>query len=114
MAEYLSITRKIDGVGRFVLPMEFRVALDLQEGDDLEVTADLNMAEITLKKKAALCIVCRSADNLKKLNSNFYVCERCVEKLREAPVFVPKLFVGDSVPAADEPPVLSSEDPSPA
>lgn len=65
MAEYLSITRKIDGVGRFVLPMEFRVALDLQEGDDLDVTADLNLAKITLKKKAALCTMCRRADNLK-------------------------------------------------
>ncbi|MEE9297628.1 MAG: AbrB/MazE/SpoVT family DNA-binding domain-containing protein [Acidimicrobiia bacterium] len=40
------IVRKIDDLGRIVIPAEMRRILGIQEGDELEITLDENRIEI--------------------------------------------------------------------
>lgn len=74
--------RKLDELGRIVLPLETRLALDLEEGDSVEV--DLNEAEhfLTLRKSRPCCIACRSQEELKRLPNGKYLCRACLEAAR--------------------------------
>ena len=82
------MTRKIDGLGRVVLPVEFRQALGINEGDDVEVALGNN--EIVLKRAAAGCVFC-SADADLIENDGIYVCRLCVERLQS----LAKSLLGD-------------------
>lgn len=47
-------TRKIDELGRVVLPIELRTSLDIQSGDELDIFNDENR-NIVLHKVSARC-----------------------------------------------------------
>ena len=44
------IVRKIDELGRLVIPIEMRNSLGIYEGDKIEICLDLDTKKITLKK----------------------------------------------------------------
>lgn len=74
------IVRKIDELGRIVLPIELRNSMDLSPKDTLEIFVDDE--KIILKKYQPACIFCGNADNIKF----FYdkrICEDCLKKLKE-------------------------------
>jgi transcriptional pleiotropic regulator of transition state genes len=73
------IVRKIDELGRVVIPMELRKTLDIKDGDPLEIFVDGE--RVVLKKYAPGCISCGSLDNLKRLPDGKLICAKC---LREA------------------------------
>lgn len=72
--------RRIDELGRIVLPAEMREQLHIAEKDFLEITVQGN--SLILSKAADSCIFCKSTDNLAKLN-NLPVCETCRQRLAE-------------------------------
>ena len=53
------IVRRIDSVGRFVLPIELRRTLEIADNDSLEIFIEDNT--IILKKYQPACIFCGNA-----------------------------------------------------
>lgn len=74
------IVRKIDELGRVVLPMELRNKLKIKERDPMEIFVD--GSSIILKKFESNCTFC---GNTKKLISykDKLVCENCLQTMIE-------------------------------
>jgi len=73
------IVRKVDELGRIVLPIELRLTLDIAEKDSLEIYVD--GPSIVLKKYQPACIFCddaRDVVNFKGKN----VCPTCIKELQ--------------------------------
>jgi len=69
-------TRKIDSLGRVVLPIELRKELDIGDNSDVDICVSDN--QIVLKKSEPSCKICRAAENLKQLpDKNVFVCMEC-------------------------------------
>jgi len=75
----LGIVRRIDQVGRIVLPRELRTLFDLEDNKDA-VEIFVEDDKIILKKYEASCIFCGSADDVVTYK-NKKVCKSCIEKL---------------------------------
>ncbi len=72
------IVRKIDDLGRIVLPIELRRTLDLEVGSSIEVfTTDEG---IVLKKYQPTCIFCGGDKKLKSHNDRL-ICTGCRKKV---------------------------------
>lgn len=72
------IVRKVDGLGRIVLPIELRRVLDIPVQSDLEIYVDGD--EIILKKYLPNCIFCGGTAQLVSYEDK-NVCAHCVDKL---------------------------------
>lgn len=70
--------RKIDELGRIVLPIEIRRALDVNSNDLLEIYVE--DATIMLKKQELSCVFCGSTKNLSEFREH-QICEKCREEL---------------------------------
>ena len=62
MMKSTGIVRKVDELGRVVLPIELRRTLDLAEKDGLEIFVD--GSTIILKKYEPACIFCGNAKDI--------------------------------------------------
>jgi len=74
------IVRKVDDLGRIVLPKETRKILDIKEKDSIEIFIDNN--RIVLEKYQPACIFCGSTENIIYFNSK-RVCADCIQKLKD-------------------------------
>ena len=74
------IIRKVDDLGRIVLPIELRRTLDIAERDELEIFMENN--RIVLQKYEPACIFCGSARNVTVFNRK-NICGECLSQLRE-------------------------------
>lgn len=72
------IVRKVDELGRIVLPKELRTVLGIDIKDPLEIFTDNQY--IVLKKYNPACIVCGSMKELVNMNGK-NICKKCVEDL---------------------------------
>ena len=72
------IVRKVDELGRIVLPIELRRTLGIEIKDSLEFHIEGN--KIVLKKHENSCLFCGCEDSLVKYIGKT-VCEHCVKKL---------------------------------
>lgn len=71
--------RKIDELGRIVLPIEIRKVLDIQEKDSIKISLLDN--GVFLQKKDPSCVFCNSTINLNTfLDKN--ICKKCLNKLK--------------------------------
>lgn len=76
----LGIVRKIDEVGRVVLPKELRDQLHLESNQDaVEIFVDGDL--IILKKYSPSCVFCKSAQDVIEFN-NQKVCPKCIASLQ--------------------------------
>ena len=73
-----TITRKIDELGRIVLPMELRAKLALNVTDTVEITFE--NASIVIRPGSPRCKLCFSKTNV---NPSFSVCEECIKKIKQ-------------------------------
>ena len=73
------IVRKVDDLGRIVLPIELRRTLDIAERDALEIFMDGE--SIVLKKYSPSCIFCGDADNIVFFNGK-RICQNCLEEIK--------------------------------
>lgn len=71
--------RKIDELGRIVLPIEIRQNLEIKEKDPLEIF--LKDDGILIKKKNLSCIFCNSNIGLKTF-SDKPICLNCINKIK--------------------------------
>lgn len=74
------IVRKVDELGRIVLPVEMRRVLEISEKDPLEIYVD--GGNVILKKYQPSCIFCDGVKNLTEYKGK-NVCAACIKKLKE-------------------------------
>lgn len=72
------VARKVDQLGRVVLPVEMRKALRIEVGDLVMMSADGD--HITLEKVEQRCVFCGSGDQLREFTRKL-VCAACIERL---------------------------------
>jgi transcriptional pleiotropic regulator of transition state genes len=75
------MTRKIDDLGRIVLPVEIRRAFGIGPGDGLQIHVDGD--RIILAKPGDRCVFCEGAEELRDYR-NRMVCKACVDGLTTA------------------------------
>ena len=71
--------RKIDELGRLVIPIEVRKILGIKEKDSLEIYLTDN--GIFIKKEEPYCVFCNSNINLQPFSGK-NVCTNCIKKLK--------------------------------
>ena len=72
------MARKVDDLGRIVLPVEMRRLFGIRAGDALEIGVD--DTGIVLRKLAASCVFCGGTEAL-RCHHDKQVCASCVEEL---------------------------------
>lgn len=73
------ILRKIDRLGRIVIPMEIRNKLEIAENDPLEIHVE--GSSIVLRKYEPDCTFCGSSRNVVEYKGK-NVCEKCISELK--------------------------------
>lgn len=74
------IVRKVDELGRIVLPIELRRTLGIEVRDPIEIFVDEEA--ILLKKYQPACILCGESDDLMEYRGK-RICRECIRKLGE-------------------------------
>ena len=74
------IVRRVDELGRIVLPMELRRTLGIDVKDALEIFVDGN--QIVLNKYEPACIFCNSANDIVNFKGK-NICRQCLKELTE-------------------------------
>ena len=74
------IVRKVDELGRVVLPIELRRIFDIEEKDALEIYVDGN--NIILKKYEPACVFCGNAKDVFVFKGK-NICPDCMNELRQ-------------------------------
>lgn len=74
------IVRKVDELGRVVIPIELRRTLNIAEKDALEIYVDGE--SIILKKYEPACIFCGNAKNIHNYHGK-NICPECAAKIGE-------------------------------
>ncbi|MGI6181891.1 MAG: AbrB/MazE/SpoVT family DNA-binding domain-containing protein [Agathobaculum sp.] len=72
------IVRKVDELGRIVLPIELRRTLDIDVRDALEIYVDGN--QIVLKKYEPACVFCGNAKDVTNYKGK-NVCRNCIQEI---------------------------------
>jgi transcriptional pleiotropic regulator of transition state genes len=73
------IVRKVDELGRIVLPIELRRTLDIEIKDPIEIYVDGDY--ILLKKYEPACIFCGNAKSVKRIHDK-NVCADCIKEMQ--------------------------------
>ena len=74
------IVRRMDELGRVVIPMEIRTQFNMKERDPIEIFVD--GSSIVLKKFQPNCIFCGGTKNLITYKKQL-ICENCSKKISE-------------------------------
>lgn len=72
------VVRRVDELGRIVIPIELRNKLGIAEKDPLEIYVE--GSNVILKKFETNCIFCGSSKKLVEYQDKL-VCNKCVKKL---------------------------------
>ena len=73
------IVRKVDELGRIVLPIEMRRTLDIAEKDALEIYVE--GSSVILKKYKPSCIFCDTAKDVAEFKGK-NVCPKCLKEMK--------------------------------
>ena len=73
------IVRKVDELGRVVLPIELRRTLDISVRDSLEIYVD--GSSVILKKYEPACIFCSNAKDVIYYKGK-NICQDCINDLK--------------------------------
>ncbi|MEW6724214.1 MAG: AbrB/MazE/SpoVT family DNA-binding domain-containing protein [Bacillota bacterium] len=77
------VVRKVDELGRVVIPIELRRTLEIEEKDALEIYVDGD--KIILKKYEPACVFCGNAMDVEIFKGK-KVCLNCLEAMRNQAV----------------------------
>lgn len=75
------IIRRVDELGRVVLPIELRRSLEIEERDAMEISVDGD--RIILRKHQPTCIFCGNDEELFEYREK-RVCTGCLKNLNQA------------------------------
>ena len=74
------MVRRIDELGRIVIPSEIRQTLGIQLRDSIEIFVEDD--RVILQKYRPSCIFCKETENLVSFGEK-RVCRTCIEKLEK-------------------------------
>ena len=80
MIKSTGIVRRMDELGRVVIPMELRNQFKIAEKDTIEIFVD--GSSIVLRKYEPNCIFCGSTKDLYEYNDKL-ICSKCAEKISD-------------------------------
>jgi transcriptional pleiotropic regulator of transition state genes len=72
------IVRKVDELGRVVIPIELRRTLGIDEKDSMEIFVD--QEKIILKKYEPACVFCGNVDDAQYFRGKL-VCKECAKAM---------------------------------
>ena len=72
-------TRKIDALGRIVLPVELRKRQNITENEEIDIFLNID-GDIVLRKSHPHCTFCESTESLQQINGKF-ICRSCGQKI---------------------------------
>ena len=75
------IVRRVDELGRVVLPIELRRTLDIELRNPLEIYVEGDM--VILKKYEPACIFCGEAKDVSDFKGK-NICAHCVQEIADA------------------------------
>jgi len=73
------IVRKIDSLGRMVIPKEIRKTMEIDEGTSMEIFVD--EGRIIFEKYEPGCIFCGEIEGVFEFKGKV-ICEGCLEKMK--------------------------------
>jgi AbrB family transcriptional regulator, transcriptional pleiotropic regulator of transition state genes len=73
------VSRKVDDLGRIVLPAELRRSFDIREGDHIEIAVEGD--NIVLTKRRTACMFCGGTESLRQFRDR-PVCPTCLSELK--------------------------------
>ena len=74
------VVRKVDELGRIVLPKEIRKTMDIKEKDAIEIFTDSD--QIILQKYQPACIFCNQVEGVVYFSGK-RVCTACIDKMKQ-------------------------------
>lgn len=74
------IVRKVDQLGRIVIPKEIRTSFEVNDQDPLEIFVDGR--DIILRKYRPACIFCNEATDVIQVEG-INICRSCLKKLQK-------------------------------
>ena len=79
----IGISRPVDNLGRLVLPIEMRRALNISSGTELDISLDGDTILLKKHPVSNACVFCEKVDpDAVHLNGQC-ICPACLQKLRE-------------------------------
>ena len=72
------IVRRLDDLGRIVIPIEMRRSFDLSEHDRVEISIDGDA--IVLRKFEPNCIFCGASKDLREFHGK-RICSKCAQSI---------------------------------
>ena len=78
MKKDTGMSRKVDELGRIVIPKEIREKFEIKTNDRMDIYVENDV--ISLVKDSKKCIFCSSTKDLMEYN-NKRICNRCMQKL---------------------------------
>ncbi len=78
MLKSTGVVRKVDELGRIVIPIELRRTMGIEEKDALEIYVDSE--KIILKKYEPACIFCSNAEDVVNYKGK-NICKSCLTQL---------------------------------
>jgi len=72
------IVRKVDDLGRMVIPIELRKTMNIDKKDPMEIFVEED--RIILKKYEPACIFCGSAKQTSDFQDKI-ICQSCIDKM---------------------------------
>lgn len=83
MLKSVGIVRKIDELGRLVIPKETRVLFDIKAETPLEFFVDDKKNQIVIQVYEPGCIFCGTLENTVAHKSGRMMCKNCIVKMLE-------------------------------
>ena len=74
------VVRKLDDLGRIVIPIELRRTMDIGLRDTLEIFVEDD--KIILKKYHPACVFCNDARDVVPYKDKL-ICQRCLDELKK-------------------------------
>lgn len=74
------IVRKVDDLGRIVLPIELRRSMDIEVHDELEIYIEEN--QVVLRKYEPTCVFCGSGLGLVQFGGK-NICQNCINRMKK-------------------------------
>jgi len=74
------IVRRVDDLGRIVIPMELRRTLGINVKDPLSISVEDE--RIILEKYRDACVICGSQDNISQVKGRS-ICDSCIKEIKK-------------------------------
>jgi transcriptional pleiotropic regulator of transition state genes len=74
------IVRKVDELGRVVIPIELRRTLSINEKDALEIYVDSDRIILRKYEPTCSCVFCGNADNVTQFRGK-NICSDCAKEI---------------------------------